>query len=167
LSAAIVGDKVWRVIESGSQRLGAFAHGYTYSAHPLCAAAANANLDIVEAEGLVANAARSGALLQAALRERLGNHPFVGEVRGVGLLAGVEFVADRQRRVCFDAADKIGPRLAAACLQRGVIVRAMPQGDVLGFAPPLIVTEADVHDIVDRVVAAVGDVWPPAAGAIA
>ena len=53
-----------------------------------------------------------------------------------------------------------GPRLAAACVQRGVIVRAMPQGDVLGFAPPLIVTVADVHDIVDRVAAAVDDVWP-------
>ncbi|HZF80633.1 MAG TPA: aminotransferase, partial [Rubrivivax sp.] len=108
LSAAIVGDKVWRVIENGSERLGAFAHGYTYSAHPLCAAAANANLDIVESEGLVANAERSGAVLQAALKERLGGHPHVGEVRGVGLLAAVEFVADCERRVRFEAAEKIG-----------------------------------------------------------
>ena len=160
LSAAVVGDKVWRVIESGSQRLGPFAHGYTYSAHPLCAAAANANLDIVESEGLVANAERSGSALLAALKERLGGHAHVGEVRGVGLLAAVEFVADRERRVRFEAAEKIGPRLAAACLQRGVIVRAMPQGDVLGFAPPLVVSVADVHDIVDRVAAAVDDVWP-------
>ena len=160
LSAAIVGDKVWQVVQSGSDQLGAFAHGYTYSAHPLCAAAANANLDIVENEDLVGNAARSGAVLQAALRERFAEHPHVGEVRGVGLLAAVEFVADREHRVRFDAADKTGPRLAAACMEHGVIVRAMPFGDVLGFAPPLIVTAADVHEIVDKVAAAVNDVWP-------
>jgi len=73
----------------------------------------------------------------------------VGEVRGEGLLAAVEFVKDKDDRVFFEADEKVGPRIAAALAERGVIGRAMPQGDILGFAPPFCLTE----DEADRVVA--------------
>src|SRR5690606_6643864 len=112
------------------------------------AAAANANLDIVEREDLVANTRETGAYFQRSLREALSDHPMVGEVRGVGLLAAVEFVADKDTKEPFDPALKIGPQTAAAALDEGMIVRAMPHGDMLGFAPPLIVKRSDVDTIV-------------------
>jgi len=70
-------------------------------------------------------------------------------VRGVGLMAALEFVADRQRKVRFDPNLKVGPRVSAACLANGMIARAMPQGDILGFAPPLVVTKSEIDKIVD------------------
>jgi L-2,4-diaminobutyrate transaminase len=73
----------------------------------------------------------------------------VGEVRGDGMLAAVEFMADREQRTAFDPALKVGPKVSAACLQRGMIARAMPHGDILGFAPPLILTREDADLIVD------------------
>lgn len=147
MSAAIVGETVYRVMEEGADRVGVFSHGYTYSGHPLGAAAANAALDIVEREDLVGNAARVGEHLQRSMRETFAQLPIVGEVRGVGMLAAVEFVADRGRKNRFDPVLKVGARVSKACLQRGLIARAMPHGDILGFAPPLIVTEAEVDEI--------------------
>lgn len=148
LSAVIVGEKVAQVLEQATDQLGAFSHGYTYSGHPLGAAAANAVLDIVEREDLPGNAARTGAHFQAALREAFADHPLVGEVRGVGLMAALEFVADWETKQRFDAALKVGPRVSAAALEHGLIARAMPHGDILGFSPPLVVTRAEVEEIV-------------------
>lgn len=148
LSAVIIGEKVARVLEQATDQLGAFSHGYTYSGHPLGAAAANAVLDIVEREDLPGNAARTGAHFQATLREAFADHPLVGEVRGVGLMAALEFVADRETKRRFDPALKVGPRVSAAALEHGLIARAMPHGDILGFSPPLVVTRAEVEEIV-------------------
>jgi L-2,4-diaminobutyrate transaminase len=75
----------------------------------------------------------------------------VAEVRGAGLLAAIEFAEDPQKRVRFDPARKVGAQLAAACLEEGVISRAMPHGDTLGFAPPLIITRDEIDDVVNRV----------------
>jgi L-2,4-diaminobutyrate transaminase len=148
MSAAIVGRKVYEVMEQGSETLGAFSHGYTYSGHPLGAAAANAVLDIVEGEDLPGNARDTGALFQASLAETFAGHPIVGEVRGVGLMGAVEFVADPASQTRFDANLKVGARVAAACLDRGLIARAMPHGDILGFSPPLVITPAEVDQVV-------------------
>jgi L-2,4-diaminobutyrate transaminase len=150
MSACIINEKVWRVLADASDKVGAFAHGYTYSGHPLAAAAANAALDIVEAEDLAGNAARVGAIFQRLLHEVFDNHPLVGEVRGVGLMAAVEFVAQREPRRFFPADLKIGARIAAECLNEGLIARAMPHGDILGFSPPLILTDVEASDIVAR-----------------
>ncbi|WP_342641020.1 aspartate aminotransferase family protein [Rhodoligotrophos ferricapiens] len=153
LSGVIVAERFWRVLEQGSDKLGPIGHGWTYSSHPLCAAAGVANLELIDALGLVCNAAETGAYFKERLTEALSDHHIVGEVRGEGLLAAVEFVADKEDRVFFDADLKVGPRIAAALLERGVIGRAMPQGDILGFAPPLCIT----RDEVDTVVAATRD----------
>ncbi|MFY8044817.1 MAG: aminotransferase class III-fold pyridoxal phosphate-dependent enzyme, partial [Rhodoferax sp.] len=90
----LVGPKVWQALQDGAKTHGFFAHGYTYSAHPLGAAAALANIRIIEDEGLCENAATVGAYLISQLRERLAEHPLVGDIRGAGLLQAIEFVAE-------------------------------------------------------------------------
>ena len=155
LSGVLVGDKVWQVLQQGSDTYGQFAHGYTFSGHPVCAAAALANLDIIEREKLTENAASTGAYLLQRLRSEFTGRPYVAEVRGVGLLAAVEFAYDPAKKQRFDAERRIGAQLAAACLEEGVIVRSMPHGDILGFAPPLVITRDEVDDVVTRVVRAV------------
>lgn len=158
LSGAIVGDKVWRVLEQGSDKFGPFAHGYTYSAHPLCAAAAVANLEIIERENIIAHVASVSPYFLQQLRAAFEGRPFVAEVRGAGLLAAIEFAEDPVKRVRFDPARKVGAQLAGACVEEGVISRAMPHGDTLGFAPPLIITRDEIDEIVRRVRRAVDKV---------
>jgi L-2,4-diaminobutyrate transaminase len=155
LSGVIVSEKLWRILEQGSDEFGVIGHGWTYSSHPLCAAAGIANLELVDEMGLVANAGEVGAYLNKALSDAVGSHPHVGEVRGEGLLAAVELVRDRDDRVFFDPSEKVGVRIAAALLQNGVIGRAMPQGDILGFAPPLCLTREEADIIVDAAARAI------------
>lgn len=148
LSACIVGEKVYGVMEAGAQKVGAFSHGYTYSGHPIGVAAANAVLDIVERENLPANAEVTGKYFLGTLRAAFDDLPIVGEVRGVGLMAAVEFVADPATKRRLDPALKVGARISKAARDRGLIARAMPHGDILGFAPPLTLTCAEVEEIV-------------------
>ena len=84
------------------------------------------------------------------MAEALADHPNVGEVRGEGMLCAVEFVKDRDSRTFFDAADKVGPQIAAALAADHVIARAMPQGDILGFAPPFCLTRAEADEVVEQ-----------------
>ncbi|MGY3473476.1 aminotransferase [Bradyrhizobium ottawaense] len=149
LSAAIVGEKIYAVMEEAADRVGAFSHGYTYSGHPIAAAAANAVLDIVEKERLGDRARIVGAHFQNRLRERFAQLEIVGEVRGVGLLGAIEFVADRHTKRRFDPQLKVGARISKAARDRGLIARAMPHGDILGFAPPLVVSEAEIDEIIE------------------
>ncbi|HKY94861.1 MAG TPA: aminotransferase [Kiloniellales bacterium] len=149
LSATIVGERVWQVLEQGSDAFGPFAHGYTYAGHPIGAAAALANLDIIEQENLAENARRVGQRILGRLHGALDGHPLVGEVRGEGLLFAIEVVADKAKRQRFDPTLKIGARLAGLCLEKGLIGRAMPGGDILGFAPPLVISEGEADELVD------------------
>jgi L-2,4-diaminobutyrate transaminase len=153
LSGSIVSKDVWSVLERGTDELGPIGHGWTYSAHPIGSAAGIANLKLVDDLGLIKNARETGAYFLKALRDAIGDNPMVGEVRGEGLLAAIEFVADKASRKLFDPTLKVGPKVSAALLKRGVIGRAMPQGDILGFAPPLCLTRAEA----DTVVAAAAD----------
>lgn len=148
LSASLVGEKVYKVMEDGADRVGAFSHGYTYSGHPLGVAAANAVLDIVEGENLPQKSAEIGGYFQEQLKSTFADLPIVGEVRGVGFMAAIEFVADRERKERFDATLKVGARVSKAARDRGLIARAMPHGDILGFAPPLVTTKDEVDEIV-------------------
>ena len=148
LSGTIVSDRVWKVLEQGTDELGPIGHGWTYSAHPIGAAAGVANLKLVDELDLVANSSETGAYLNTAMRDALEDHANVGEVRGEGLLCAVELVEDKADTVFFDPARKVGPTIAAAMLKRGVIARAMPQGDIIGFAPPLCISSAEVDKVV-------------------
>ncbi|MBZ9973900.1 MULTISPECIES: aspartate aminotransferase family protein [unclassified Mesorhizobium] len=158
LSASIVSQKVYEVMEEATPRVGAFSHGYTYSGHPISAAAANAVLDIVEREDLAGQSARKGAYLLARLKAEFVQNPIVGEVRGIGMLAALEFVADRGTKATFDPGLKVGARISQAARDRGLIARAMPHGDILGFAPPLVMTEAEIDEMVSIAKAAVDSV---------
>ena len=158
LSGSIVGQRMWDVLVEGTDENGVLGHGWTYSAHPIGAAAGVANLRLIDELGLVENAGRVGASLNARMRAALGDHPNVGEVRGEGMLCAVELVSDRDSRAFFDAGEGIGARVVAAMLRRGVIARAMPQGDILGFAPPLCLTEAEADTIVAVTTEAVAEI---------
>jgi len=150
LSGAIVSEKICQVILERSAEIGPLGHGYTYSAHPVSAAAALANLDILEREDLVGNAKRVGAYFQERLSATFAGHPLVGEVRGVGLLAAVEFVADKKRKVAFEPKLRVAGRVSAAGYAEGVIARAMPNGDSLAFSPPLSITKAEADEVIAR-----------------
>lgn len=156
LSGSIIGDKMWRVLEQGTDENGPIGHGWTYSAHPIGAAAGVANLKLIDSLDLVSNAGAVGAYLTQTMAHALGDHPYVGDIRGEGMLCAVEFVKDRDNRVFFDASDKIGPQVSATLLaQDKVIARAMPQGDILGFAPPFCLTKAEADHVVSATVRAV------------
>ncbi len=158
LSGSILSDKVWKVLEEGTDKFGPIGHGWTYSAHPIGAAAGVANLRLLDELNLVSNAGSVGAHFKAALNDALGDHPNVGDIRGEGLLCAVEFVENRDGRVFFDPARTIGAKVNAALLARGVISRAMPQGDILGFAPPFCLTEAEAEEIASKLKDAVAEV---------
>ena len=153
LSGSIVSDRMWKVLEQGTDENGPIGHGWTYSAHPICAAAGVANLKLIDDLNLVSNAAEVGGYLNASMKEALGDHPNVGDIRSEGLLCAVEYVADKADATPLDPAAKVGAAISAAMLERGVIARAMPQGDITGFAPPFCITRAEV----DTVVAATAD----------
>ncbi len=159
LSGSIVSDKVWKVLEDGTDEFGPIGHGWTYSAHPIGAAAGVANLKLIDSLGLVANAGSAGAYFKSALTNALGDHANVGDIRGDGLLCAIEFVSDKASRTYLDPASKTGPQVASALLKEGVIGRAMPQGDILGFAPPLCISEAEIDKVVDATVKAVKSVF--------
>ncbi len=150
LSACMVSERVWDVLVEGGSRYGAFGHGYTYSAHPIGAAVALANLDIIENDGLVAVAAQRGERLHQRLQEAFAGHPLVGEIRGHGLIGALEFVAEKTPPKAFDPALKVAPRIVKAALARGVISRALPSADTMAFSPPFVITDEEI----DRVVAA-------------
>ncbi|MFN0262922.1 aspartate aminotransferase family protein [Tepidamorphus sp. 3E244] len=158
LSGSIVSKRVWEALEKGTDDLGPIGHGWTYSAHPICAAAGVANLNLIDKLGLIDNAKSTGAVFRKELAEALGGHANVGDVRGEGLLAAVEFVEDRDPHKLFDPSRKIGPAVASALLERNVIARAMPQGDILGFAPPLCMSPQEGSRIVEAAADAVKSV---------
>ncbi|HHX89895.1 MAG TPA: aspartate aminotransferase family protein [Paracoccus sp.] len=149
LSGSIVSQRMWDVLARGTDENGVLGHGWTYSAHPIGAAAGIANLELIDKLDLVGNAARTGAYLNKVMAEAVGAHRNVGEVRGEGMLCAVELVEDRETRAFHDPAKGIGAKVVAGMLKRGVIARAMPQGDILGFAPPLCLTEAEADTIAE------------------
>ncbi|WP_406646073.1 aspartate aminotransferase family protein [Aliisedimentitalea scapharcae] len=160
LSGSIVSDRVWKVLEDGTDAFGPIGHGWTYSAHPICAAAGVANLKLIDDMGLVENAATVGAYLNAQMKKALAEHPNVGEIRGEGMLCAVELTADRKSRAPLDAGLKAGPSVVSGMLKRGVIARAMPQGDIIGLAPPMCLTRAEADVIVNTTADALNDVLP-------
>ncbi|MGH6912335.1 MAG: aminotransferase class III-fold pyridoxal phosphate-dependent enzyme, partial [Geminicoccales bacterium] len=150
ISGSLIGEKVWQVLLAGSKEMGVFGHGFTYSAHPLCAAAAMANLDIMEGEDLVGNAKRTGGTFQRRMREKLASHPLVGDIRGRGLMLGVELVAEKVGKEPFDLALKVPARVVKLALAEGLICRGLPGGNTVAFSPPLVITEDEVETVALR-----------------
>ncbi len=135
---------------------GGFVHGFTHSHHPVGAAAGLAVLRLLHSQDLVAAAAARGAQLGDALAAALGDHPRVGDIRGLGLLRAVELVADRDSRKPFPRAERVTERLVAACASHGALVYSSTgcadgtDGDLLVFGPPLVITDSQVDELVTR-----------------
>lgn len=158
LSGSIVSDGVWEVLEKGTDESGPIGHGWTYSAHPVAAAAGVANLKLIDQLKLVENAGDVGAYFNSVLKAAVRQHPNVGDVRGEGLLCAVEFVENKKERTFFDPSRAIGANVNSALLRRGVIARAMPQGDIVGFAPPLCLSRNEADEIASKLKESIAEV---------
>jgi 4-aminobutyrate--pyruvate transaminase len=149
ISAIIINDRVFQALADGSQTIGTWGHGFTYSGHPVPAAVAVETLKIYDEMDIAGHVRRTGAHLQTRLRERFGDHPLVGEVRGVGMVGAIELVADKASHRNFDPSLKIGPRMTKLGEAEGVILRGL-SNDTVAFSPPLIMTEGEIDEMVDR-----------------
>ncbi|WP_287849598.1 aspartate aminotransferase family protein [Acidiphilium sp.] len=145
LSAVMVGDRVAEVLINET---GEFYHGFTYSGHPVSCAVALANLDIIEREDLAARAAASGEILRERLHAALDDLPIVGEIRGVGLIGAIELTADRRTRRPFEKTGRVGTICRDHCFANDLVMRAVR--DTMVFAPPLIIGEAEIDDMIAR-----------------
>ncbi|MGY2049720.1 aminotransferase class III-fold pyridoxal phosphate-dependent enzyme [Methylobacterium sp. JK268] len=146
MGAVFLSDRIYQVIADGAGEA-TVGHGYTYSAHPVSAAVGLEVLRLYE-DGLLENGRRAGARLMEGLRG-LADHPLVGEVRGRGLLAAVELVTDKARKTPLPAAAEPARRIFDRAWENGLVIRAFANG-VLGYAPPLCCTEAEIDALVAR-----------------
>jgi adenosylmethionine-8-amino-7-oxononanoate aminotransferase len=143
-----------------------FSHGFTWSHHPVGAAVADAVLAVMAREGLVERSRAMGERCRERLTSALGSHPHVGEVRGIGLLNAVEFVADRRTKEAFARSDGVSERIYGAAFERGLTVYPCTSavdghvGDAIILGPPLSVTEDDLDEMVDRLTASVLAILP-------
>jgi adenosylmethionine-8-amino-7-oxononanoate aminotransferase len=150
-----------RIVESFRKGSGHFQHGHTYIGHPVAAAAALAVQKVIKRDGLLQKVRSRGAHFERRLREALGSHPHVGDIRGRGYFRGVELVEDRATKRPFDPVHKVNARIKAAAMERGLMVYPMGgtidgvHGDHVLLAPPFIATEADLDEIVGRLAAAI------------
>jgi L-2,4-diaminobutyrate transaminase len=152
LSALYIGDKVWDVLVETADELGAFFHGYTYSGHPTGCAVALKNIEILERENLVGRAKESGAYMHAQFKEKLNGCPIIGEVRGAGLLAGLQIVKSKSPKTFFKRADKAAPTLQSAIREEKVLLRGLPSADTIAVSPSFVITEQQIDTMVSAVV---------------
>lgn len=145
VSAAIIPGFMYEAMREPSNQLGIFGHGYTYTGHPVAAAAALKAIEIYQRENLFEHAAKMGEYMQSRLRE-FADHPLVGEVRGKGLIAAVELVANKERRESF-ADGKVGAMAKQFCQDQGLLIRAV-SGNCLAFCPPLIINDEQIDEMI-------------------
>ena len=155
ISAVLINDRIHDAMLSQSDKFGNFAHGFTYAGHPVAAAVALEVQKIYAEMDIVARAKRLGPVLQSTLG-RLQSHPLVGDVRGIGLILGMELMRDGEKRIAFDSALKVGGRVDAAATRHGLILRVV--GDRLVFAPPLVIEAHEIEEIGQRLQRALDDV---------
>jgi putrescine aminotransferase len=147
LGATALSHKVADAFLDDSSGAGTIAHGYTYSGHPVAAAAALATLDVLESQDVAGNAARVGAHLQARLADFAQRFSFVGDVRGRGLMSGIEMVSDKAARTSLTRSSDIPQRVAREAYQRGAMVRI--SGPNMILSPPLVITREEIDHLVD------------------
>ncbi len=157
ISASLVTNALYDVLLAQSDKLGIFGHGYTYSAHPVPAAVALETLKIYEERDIVAQVRRVGPRMQAAIRS-YADHPLIGEARGIGLIGAVELVRDKATKQSFDPKAGVAAHLVRRAQHHGAILRNMP-GDVVAFSPPLIISEAEIDEMMTYFGRALDDTW--------
>ncbi len=158
IGAMLCSRKVYEAIENGS---GFFQHGHTYLGHSAACAGSIAVLTAFREHNLIARVGEQGDRLEAALNERFGQHPNVGDIRGRGLFRGLEFVADRDRKTPFDPSHKVHAKVKKAAFEAGLICYPMGgtldgrRGDHVLLAPPFIIENDQIDELVDKLAAAV------------
>jgi 4-aminobutyrate--pyruvate transaminase len=147
LGAVTVPAHVYEAMLDESRKIGVFAHGFTYSGHPVACAVALKTLEIYERIDIVAHVQRVAPIFELRLKA-LGEHPLVGEARGVGLIGGLELVRDKAARQSFDPRQGVGAKAVAFAQEEGLIVRAV-SGDTVAVCPPLVIDGAEVNAMFD------------------
>jgi len=148
MSALYVSDAIYQAVADASAAVGVFGHGYTYSGHPLACAIALETLRIYEADDVIGHVRRVAPHLQQGL-QAFKDHPMVGHVRGLGLIGAIELAQDPATRKPFDPKRGVGAYLVGRAQANGLILRVLP-GDVIGFSPPLVITEAEIDTLLER-----------------
>ena len=157
ISALMVSEAIWRAMLAESEKIGVFAHGFTYSGHPVAAVVALEALSIYEERNIFGHVRRVAPLLQAGLR-RLQDHPLVGEARGVGLVGALELVEDKDSKAPYPAARGVGAYVSKRCEAHGLIVRVIG-GDIIALSPPLIIDAVEIEEMLARLERALDDTW--------
>jgi 4-aminobutyrate--pyruvate transaminase len=147
LGAVTVSEPVYEALVDESKKLGVFAHGFTYSGHPVAAAVAVKALEIYERINIVGHVQKVAPTFKARL-DKLNAHPLVGETRGVGLIAGVELVRNKDSRAPFDLRKGVGAKVAALAQEEGLICRAVA-GDTIALCPPLVINADEINTMFD------------------
>jgi len=157
ISANLVSGKVYEVLLAQSDKLGIFGHGYTYSSHPVPAAVALETLKIYDELDIVAQVRRVGPRMQAGIRS-YADHPLIGEARGIGLIGAVEIVRDKTTKQSFEPKAGVAAYLVRRAQHHGAILRNMP-GDIVAFSPPLVISEAEIDEMMGCFGKALDDTW--------
>ncbi len=147
ISAVLIPEFMYEPFIETSARNGLFGHGFTYTGHPVCAAVALRNLELMEERDIFAHAAKMGVAFQERLA-LLADHPLVGDSRGRGLLGGLELMADKDTKTAFPPAQQVGGHCADRCIAHGLILRNI--GDILAICPPLIINEDQVDELFSK-----------------
>lgn len=155
MSALYVSDRVYQAVADASAEVGVFGHGYTYGGHPVACAVALEALKIYEEQDIIGHVNRVSPRLHQGLSKFIG-HPHVGDVRGMGLIAAVELAADPGSRLAFAPERGVAPYLVRRAQAHGLILRAMA-GDIVAFSPPLIISEAEIDELLVRFERALDD----------
>jgi 4-aminobutyrate--pyruvate transaminase len=148
ISAVLLSPELTEIIDAESHRLGTLGHGFTYGGHPVAAAVALKTIEIYQTRDVVGHVRHVEPVFLARLA-RLESHPLVGEAKGVGLIAGVELVADKSRKQSFDPAKGVAQKLSSFAESEGLIIRPLPS-DRIAICPPLIISEAEIGALFDR-----------------
>ena len=148
IAGVMIPEIMYQALLSESKKIGAFGHGFTYGGHPVSAAVALKAIEIYSRDRIFEHATARAPQFQARL-VALNDHPLVGEARGLGLIGGVELVANKKTRQGFAPGQGVGPRAVRFAEDEGLIVRSV-MGDVLTLCPPLIITAAEIDDLFDR-----------------
>jgi 4-aminobutyrate--pyruvate transaminase len=148
IAAVMIPELMYEALLAESKKIGVFGHGFTYGGHPVSAAVAVKTLEIYARDRIIEKAAKRAPLFQARLKA-LGDHPLVGEARGLGLIGGLELVADKASKRSFAAPYGVGAGVVRFAEAEGLIVRSV-LGDVLTLSPPLVINAGEIEDLFDR-----------------
>ena len=157
ISALMISEPIYQAMVQASEKIGVFGHGFTYSGHPVAAAVALEALTIYQERDIVGHVRAVSPVMQQGLRQFAG-HPLVGDVRGIGLVAAIEIVKNKDTKESFAPTEAVGAAIAKSAEAHGLIVRVLP-GDIVAFAPPLIIEPSDIEEMLAAIGHALDDTW--------